>query len=344
MLLRESNSFLYRMIEVHNGNNSSNRYRGYLVLLQNQAILWRLAESPLAGGKISVPFQLTFPRTNNLPPSFHSSGRHWSGTVQYYVKVVGVRTGMFRRNFRIIVNLPYLPLSSRAFPPQTLDLPTWKGQWGTFKNVEQMRRGLWGGHGRVETEVSRFRIMLPTRLTRISQLWTPFIDRIPLFRPFPIQLRVATYSKLLPHSASHNPSTYEFPLFTPAPTSVSVSLVLQVNVVAQALFSRPLRKSVGPGESVGHLIGGFGVKPGDTAWAKDVIMDSSQSNATWTVLPDDKSGDSGRWKTDTVFQSVVTFHDPPTWATDILSWEVGNNADRTLFLLLTTNRSTLSRL
>jgi hypothetical protein len=95
------------------------------------------------------------------------------------------------------------------------------------------------------------------------------------------------------------------------------------------------RRSIKPEDSVGHLIGGFGVKPDDSSWAKDIITDDSRSRPVWTALPEDKSNDKGRWKTETSFQTVAVFKDPPTWRTDNLTWEVSFVTIWVLMLRLT---------
>jgi hypothetical protein len=128
-------------------------YFGREDLHRDEKTIWTSSRSPTASGKVSLPFQFTWPNSSHFPPSFHTSGFHYSGTVRYYIKAVGIRSGMFRKNIGTTVNLPFLPFDNSALPPQVENLPSWKGLWKWHTNVEKMRRGLWGGYGRVETEV-----------------------------------------------------------------------------------------------------------------------------------------------------------------------------------------------
>jgi hypothetical protein len=69
------------------------------------------------------------------------------------------------------------------------------------------------------------------------------------------------------------------------------------------------------------MIGGFGVKPGNDNWGREVTVDSS-TKPTWVVLSEDGSKGEGRWKSETLFSTVVVFDEPPTWQTEYVSWEV----------------------
>jgi hypothetical protein len=165
--------------------SSKKHYRSHVDLLDNAISVWRADRSPSAGREITLPFQFQFPNVNNLPPSFHAKGKMYEASVRYYVKVVGVRSGELRRNIRITVNLPFLPLDPNPLPPQ-VHLPQWVGEWASYRKSKSMRKGILGGYGKVDTElclsfVSSLQVQYPHNLTPDSNSCSSLLPSLPTY-------------------------------------------------------------------------------------------------------------------------------------------------------------------
>jgi hypothetical protein len=124
---------------------------------------------------------------------------------------------------------------------------------------------------------------------------------------------------MLPLRAGNDPSNFDFPIFHPSPAYLSLTLVYGIDILAKGM-AREHRKKVTPDDCDGQLIGGFGKKGNDDKWSKDIVVDTQHTAPVWVVEDD---GEEGRWKSETLFKSLLVFTDSPSGTSELLTWEVG---------------------
>jgi hypothetical protein len=69
-----------------------------------------------------------------------------------------------------------------------------------------------------------------------------------------------------------------------------------------------------------HPVCGFGRNDADPNWVKHMIIDTSGLIPVWVIFPGEEG--EGRWKSETLFSSVIELREPSSWTSEHLSWEV----------------------
>ncbi|KAJ6606605.1 hypothetical protein DFH09DRAFT_897028 [Mycena vulgaris] len=267
------------------GNDrTSSTERRRIELLRADASLWTQRDGPEAG-VLNLPFQFHLP--GNLPPSFHCQVVDRKGVISYAIEVVADRPGIFKFNRRIASVFSLVPPAS----PQDLAfqqfLQGWSGEWKAVVHEDKIRRGIWGDYSIVKTK-----------------LVMPALVAFPMSTVFPFRIHITTETKPLKHT--DGPEEKNKPLFPAPPMNFSQ---LQLTLIRNVHF-RTSRRHAQTTETV-LLVGQTGNSPGSAS----LLMEADPPE--W--IPSGK--DKGIWRRTVHMQSAMCLSVPPTFNSEILSWD-----------------------
>jgi hypothetical protein len=149
----------HRIIPVSTGTTVV-YYTDVKPLVRDEATLWTNQQP--GSGVLELPFEFTLPA--DLPPALHAHSGHWyKATISYAVQVVAERPGLLRFNRRIGQTFPVLPLATDEQAKVAPRLSQgWDGDWKTSEKTHLVRKGLWGDHAKVEGQVNKGLLPVPT--------------------------------------------------------------------------------------------------------------------------------------------------------------------------------------
>ncbi|KAJ6547161.1 hypothetical protein B0H19DRAFT_1164253 [Mycena capillaripes] len=265
----------------------SDTQRSRIEVLRADASLWT-QDGPQTGF-LNLPFQFLLP--DNLPPSFHCSVVDRKGLVSYAVEVVADRPGIFKRNRRIASVFSVVPPGA----PQDLSfqrslLQGWSGQWKAVVHEDRIRRGIWGEYSIVKTK-----------------LVMPALAAFPMSTVLPFRIHIVTETK--PMKQTDGPEEKNKPLFPAPPLNFSQ---LKLTLVRNVHF-RTSNRNARATETVISLGG-----TGDSPQSATHLLEADPPE--WVPSPNgDKS--KGIWRRTVHLQSSICLSVPPTFNTQILSWD-----------------------
>lgn len=135
-----------------NRNNTTVTQR--IVLVQENLSLWtRGTVYPTPGSHtICVPFTFSLP--SGIPPAFSSVSFGKHAGIQYFLEVVGVRSGLLKANRRVVRPLAVLPAGRAGIALRSRLQAGWTGRWKTVIHEDsKVRKGIWGDYAKVKMEV-----------------------------------------------------------------------------------------------------------------------------------------------------------------------------------------------
>jgi hypothetical protein len=123
-------------------------------LVREEISLWQKGCSlypPSDSHILRIAFQFALPQ--GLPPSCDFSGYEKSGTVGYFIEVVGQRDGLHfdRRILRAFAVVPSNPEGAQL---RAAFQSGWTGPWTAAVEQREIRRGIWGDYSHVKMTVS----------------------------------------------------------------------------------------------------------------------------------------------------------------------------------------------
>ncbi|KAJ7470385.1 hypothetical protein FB451DRAFT_1253559 [Mycena latifolia] len=275
----------------HSANGGSQRSssteRRRIEVLHADASLWTQGIGPQAG-ILSLPFQFHLPV--GLPPSFHCSVLDRKGIISYAIEVVADRPGIFKSNRRIASVFSLVPPAA----PQDLGfqqflLQGWSGEWKAVVHEDKIRRGIWGDYSIVKTK-----------------LVMPALAAFPMSTMFPFRIHITTETK--PVRRTDGPEEKTKPLFPAPPMNFSQ---LQLTLIRN-VHLRTSHRHARPAETV-LLVGETGESPGSVTR----LLEADPPE--W--IPSSKDKDKGIWRRTVHMQSAMCLSVPPTFSTEILSWD-----------------------
>lgn len=153
-----------RRITRQSGQSTMDRWQT-VELVRQTTSLWTQGSDvypPPESHILKIPFQFTLP--NSLLPSFHYSDFHRRGKIEYFVEVVGKRSGLHfdKRVTRAFALVP--PYDTGALLRLSL-VSGWDGEMKTIVNEKGIRRGIWGEFSHVKVTVC---LLLVRAVHRIS--------------------------------------------------------------------------------------------------------------------------------------------------------------------------------
>ncbi|KZT37282.1 hypothetical protein SISSUDRAFT_1048720 [Sistotremastrum suecicum HHB10207 ss-3] len=232
----------------------------------------------------SFPISFVIPEHRTLPPSFSYSDYHIAGQVQYFIKVVAIKSAWYKPNVEIRTPFKFLPWESSE--PGTVSL----AQQRSFRKESRMRRNaIFRDEAKVEAEI-----------------YLPDVEALPAFQPIPFSIRIRCVSKPLPQASSSSPSTFTFPI--PPLSSDRIQFELQEHISVQSRGDRRSSTKKYP-----HL-GGFGVQSSDDQMHP--VIRSEIGDPIWEQS--DKSAE-GRWSQTVLYHSSFRLNGwPPSFSTAML--------------------------
>lgn len=278
-----------------NSGDDSITHRETVPLVQSDLTLWTqgAASREARSHVLSCPFRFQLPK--NLPPSFYGFA-HCSGTISYWLEVVGDRPGLFRSDRRIRRHISVLPAASQDQLIVTKALRQgWMGQWRNFNQSDKLRTGLWGDYSHAHAILS-----------------LPDLPSFPIATPIPFSLHITTETKTVKRSERPEEKPGK-PLFPAPPTGLSqLKLGLHrettVRVRGKCLelednFDLQAIRDIRDTEKVKQ--------------ARSVPVQAVVDEPEW--VPKDAK-DRGIWKRTVHFNSTLTFPYAPTFSSHTLTW------------------------
>ncbi|KAI0691290.1 hypothetical protein C8T65DRAFT_670569 [Cerioporus squamosus] len=234
---------------------------------------------------LHLPFRFRLP--DNIPPSFHYSGRGKSAYVLYELTAVGVRPGTFQFNRKLRTPLAVVPkdLTGGKLRDSMGSLG-----WRKCERTEKIRRGLWGEYATAHVE-----------------LVFPDLPVLPLFTDIPFIINVTTTTAPLTRAkADAHPDNK--PIFPPPPaihSEIDFRLVRHMKVRAK----HRSRESI---DDVAYFLGANTIP-------SRMAVDTDLLPKEWVVVQhggDSEEGggeETGTWVQRARFQTSVRLGVPPTF-------------------------------
>ncbi|KAJ7093139.1 hypothetical protein C8R44DRAFT_815672 [Mycena epipterygia] len=280
-------SIYVEITETSNTNNqhTSSTQRRRIQLLRADATLW--TQSSAQTGTLNLPFQFQLPF--DLPPSFHSSVPDRKGIISYAIEVVADRPGIFKSNRRIAAVFSLVPPAApQDLAFQQFLLQGWSDEWKAVVHEDKIRRGIWGDYSIVKTK-----------------LVMPALAAFPMSTVFPFRIHITTETKPMKHT--DGPEEKNKPLFPAPPMNLSQ---LQLSLIRNVHFRAGARHSQ-TSETVLILS-----KTGDYPTSSTLLMEADPPE--WIQS---QNSDKGIWRRTVHMQSTMSLSVPPTFNTEILSWD-----------------------
>ena len=99
---------------------------------------------------LRLPFKFALP--SHLPPSCDFTGYQKSGTIGYFVEVVGKRD-LLHMDKRVLIAFPVIQQDTEGAQLKELFMNGWQGSWRTIGGQRDIRRGIWGDYANVKVTV-----------------------------------------------------------------------------------------------------------------------------------------------------------------------------------------------
>ncbi|KAJ7756803.1 hypothetical protein DFH07DRAFT_885143 [Mycena maculata] len=273
--------------QTNNHQRTTTTHRRRIEVLRADTSLWTRTGTGPPTGVLKLPFQFHLPV--DIPPSFHCSAVSQKGIISYAIEVVADRPGIFKTNRRIASVFSLVPPAApQDLLFQQLLLQGWSGDCKAVVHEDKIRRGILGDYSIVKTK-----------------LVMPALATFPMSTVFPFRVHVTTETKAMKYTDS--PEERGKPLFPVPPVNFSQ---LKLTLVRRVHF-RASNRSAQATETV-LLIGETGESPGSST----LLL---QPEAPEWIPSDDKG--KGIWRRTVHMQSSMCLSVPPTFNTEILSWD-----------------------
>lgn len=158
LILRHS-TIRYRHIARRQNDRTNRNDRTQRVqLIHDTQSLWHQGSDlypPPSSHILRLPFKFTLP--SHLPPSCDFTGYQKSGTIGYFVEVVGKRD-LLHMDKRVLIAFPVIQQDSEGAQLRALFMGAsgWQGAWRTIGGQRDIRRGIWGDYSNVKVTVCVF--------------------------------------------------------------------------------------------------------------------------------------------------------------------------------------------
>ncbi|THH26299.1 hypothetical protein EUX98_g7892 [Antrodiella citrinella] len=290
-------------IKRSSGSAGSSTRRETLDIVRQDVKLWKKEHGTASKETKTLKLPFHFQLPPNAPPSCQLSGRkarrsqRHEAFVVYFIEVVGVRTGFFKKNRYIRRPLAVLPADERG-APISKDIERLGAAYPSRKREfkKKMRRGLFGRSATVRMELT-----------------LPDIETIPLFIRIPYVLRIITLTKRMRfEEKTEDPDVKLFPRHPTQPAQIQ--WVLRRHASLQAKDAKMTATDV-----VAHL-GGLG--KGDAKQHVDVQVLPRE----W--VPAERYDGQGSWMQITTLKSFIMLRSAPTFSTRLIS--VSYSTDMTI--------------
>ncbi|CAK5281885.1 unnamed protein product [Mycena citricolor] len=233
---------------------------------------------------LSSPFQFTFP--HDVPPSFHTRGKHHEGTIAYCIEVAGRKAGdvTARRQIRQLISLVPPASITQVAARECLTFPR-ESEWREYNTTKKVRRGILGSDSEARLKLS-----------------IPDLAAYPMSSDIPFVLRVETATEPMRKSGEAPLDKRRKPMF-PAPPTESGQVGMHLH--------RRMEIHVGRQTSAAE---------------DDFELDSRPSADTRVVVDEPQwvAGDRkgrGSWHRAVTFRGSLNLALVPTYSADYLSWK-----------------------
>ncbi|KAI0087757.1 hypothetical protein BDY19DRAFT_953036 [Irpex rosettiformis] len=279
---------IYTYIARKRGDHRNNRHNETqrIQLIHDTISLWQQGNDvypPPDSHILRLPFRFTLPP--NLPPSCEFNGYQKSGTIGYFVQVVGKRD-MLHLDKRVLIAFPVVQRDSEGAQLREAFLAGWQGPWKTLGGQRDIRRGIWG-------EYSNAKISLVM----------PDVEALPILTPIPIILNIVTLSKL----GKQDDWPSDKPIF-PAPPSTPELLDFRIQ---RRVHLSAYQISATSADHFVSYVGGLG--PGLSEVAYKNVQIEVPDKVWIPSLDRDEKTQRGQWKQQVTFKSFIRFTSPPSF-------------------------------
>ncbi|TCD69538.1 hypothetical protein EIP91_007161 [Steccherinum ochraceum] len=293
VVVRLRGSAYARLKRSTNPGRNSGRRESIDVVKQDYH-LWKRQRNNMPQGTqtLRIPFQFKLPP--DAPPSCQISGRvnrrgkRYEAAVVYYIEVLAVRSGLFKKNRYLRRPLAVLPMdqvgahineqiqsSGVAFPTRTRE----------FR--KKIRRGWLGRSATVQ----------------VQKVSLPDLEAFPLFTRIPYAIKVTTTTKRMSYNTDLEDTGIK--LFPPPPTRST-----EVQFSLRRLTS--LRAKTSKAKVSEHVANLGGLGRGDSKQHVDLEIAARRWNRH------ERKDGQGTWTQETILKSFITLRCSPTFSTRVL--------------------------